>query len=30
MEEADWDSGEYEDVDKSDEMGSFNRGSKFN
>ncbi|XP_023196450.1 scavenger receptor cysteine-rich type 1 protein M130-like isoform X1 [Xiphophorus maculatus] len=26
MEEADWDSGEYEDVDKSDEMGSFNRG----
>ncbi|XP_043977257.1 scavenger receptor cysteine-rich type 1 protein M130 isoform X1 [Gambusia affinis] len=25
MEEADWDSGEYEDVDKSDEMGSFNR-----
>lgn len=26
MEEADWDSGEYEDVNKSDETGSFNRG----
>ncbi|XP_035997301.1 deleted in malignant brain tumors 1 protein [Fundulus heteroclitus] len=26
MEEADWDSGEYEEVDKSDELGSFNRG----
>lgn len=29
MEEADWDSGEYEDVNKSDETGSFNHGSKF-
>ncbi|KAM4570532.1 scavenger receptor cysteine-rich type 1 protein M130 [Fundulus diaphanus] len=26
MEEADWDSGEYEEVDKSDELGSFTRG----
>ncbi|XP_038130233.1 scavenger receptor cysteine-rich type 1 protein M160 [Cyprinodon tularosa] len=26
MEEADWDSGEYEDVDKSDEVDSFRRG----
>ncbi|KAM4737900.1 uncharacterized protein FYW61_005212 [Anableps anableps] len=26
MEEVDWDSGDYEDVDKSDEMGSFSRG----
>uniref|UniRef100_A0A3Q2CUP9 SRCR domain-containing protein n=1 Tax=Cyprinodon variegatus TaxID=28743 RepID=A0A3Q2CUP9_CYPVA len=28
MEEADWDSGEYEDVDKSDEVDSFRRGRK--